>query len=227
MRLVYIASVTTLLALASCGRSDLENRAAEADAEKAKREATENQLAVAMEQRNEAEARAERFQAAANTITKLELDVTLHCAASGEGIGETAAKIMGGLDLVQSNGSSWSMSETTDGSTSDISTGTCRISLQYLPDTPSEVIGQPITALQNVQSLSAPYERLLNKAGASLSAGGTADVRVVVNNVEVVSVPGLPVSSTSDGMSTVAVGESFSRIFDNYTNAVQQRNMPG
>lgn len=229
MRCLIVAISTTLLLLASCGESDAEKNAAAA--REAANQLLENnkelkgQLANTQAERDAAQRLAERRKAVADTITTFGVRIVLHATlAAGGTLRFPSRGLFGGLRLERSEGGALSLGES--GGQSAVNSGTpdqYQIAFEYEPDTSQLIVGQPITNLASVQTATAPYERLLSHTGLSLANGGTADVTIRVNGVEVISAAAIPVTVQSDGTVTIPLSGYFGNLFDRYTEAVGRR----
>lgn len=228
MRLLFLSMSTSLILLTSCGRSDLENQAAAAEAhaqeESERANALQSQLSSALEERNSAQSLAEQRKAAADSISTFEMTVTLHVSASdGSSVQFPAGGLMGGMSLERGDVSSLTMLETSPGKLASTTTaGEYQISFSYAPERLSDLIGKPISSLEGVESVSAPYERLLKPAGLTLKSSGTADVNVTINRAQVVAAASVPVAVGEDGTVTIQLEDQFQNLFDAYSRAIAQ-----
>lgn len=228
MRQFFLSMTTTLILLTSCGSGDLENRAAAAETqaqeESERANGLERQLSSALQERNDAQSLADQRKAAADSISTIEIAITLHASPlEGGAVQFPAGGLMGGMTLDRAGGATLAMLETSPGRlASTNAAGEYQVSFNYAPVRLPDVIGRPISSLDGVEDVRAPFERLLKPTGLTLRNGGTASVDVMVNRIRVVAANGVPVAIDETGMVTIPLAPHFQNLFDVYSGAISQ-----
>ena len=100
-----------------------------------------------------------------------------------------------------------------------------RIEFIYKPETPLQILGKPIDFLKNMEKFVCNYQDFLKKVRVDDYLGGTVDMNVFVNGIDVITVRELNYNAgvLSAGQAVLNINDSFEKMSERYIARIKEK----
>jgi len=186
------------------------------------------QLGFSLYRERTAKAQISELELRANTIQSIQLHVSIDAMTPSRPIGnkETSVGLMSAVALFSKDKTRYRFVTDYQYSMQQISENVNRLMLVYSPEDPTQLLGKPISYLQNMDAFKCDYSDFFRQAGFDPgSMGNPVSITVFLNGVDVVvlddrrAAPGV----LANGQATMNMSKDFAQVSNLYSSRIRAK----